>query len=143
MTTLYRYAVSDPVLNQITKRPNQYRKLMFGLNFYHSIVMSRRKYDPNGYTFSLQDHSMALERYRVSNSIILIIRVKQYLNRSDELNEEIPYKALQYLISEIIYGSQIPDHRDVMKLRYLIGDFMTPSILDDKYPFTSREVLIT
>lgn len=69
--------------------------------------------------------------------------MKQYLNRSDELNEEIPYKALQYLISEIIYGSQIPDHRDVMKLRYLIGDFITPSILDDKYPFTTREVLNT
>jgi len=74
------------------------------------------------------DHAQAIERLR------------QYLNASEERNEEVPYKTLQYLTSEVLYGGHVTDPRDLQTLRVLLADFFNPSIMEEKYNFTSKEV---
>lgn len=38
------------------------------------------------------------------------------------------------------YGGQVTDRRDFLCLKYLLADFMTPSIMDEKYAFTTKEI---
>jgi len=130
MNALYRYNINEPSY-QLAKKPNHFKKLVFGLNIFHSILQSRGKFDNSQYSFSLQDHTMALDR------------IRHYVNLSDELNTDIPFKAIQFLASDIFYGGHVTDPRDLQRIRYLIVDFLNPLMMDgDKYPFTSKEAYL-
>jgi len=132
MITLYRD--SDDTNLNTCKKPTQFRRLTWGLNFFHSILWSRGKFGQIGwsksYDFNAVDHMLAIERLR------------QYLNASEERNEDVPYKTLLYLTSEVLYGGHVTDPRDLQTLRVLLADFYNSSIMEEKYTFTSKEVYL-
>jgi dynein heavy chain len=132
MVTLYRE--NDDASLNTCKKPTHFRRLTWGLNFFHSILWARRKFGQIGwstlYDFNTVDHAQAIER------------VRQYLNSSEERNEDVPYKTLQYLISDVLYGGHITDPRDLQTVRMLLNDFFNPSIMEEKYNFTSKEVYL-
>lgn len=89
MISLYK---DDEQTINSCKKPTHFKRLVFGLNFFHSILWTRRHFGKLGwwgtYNWNNVDHSLVIEKLR------------QQLNASDEVNEDVPYKCLHYLTSQ-------------------------------------------
>jgi dynein heavy chain len=105
-------------------RPKEFKKLLFGLCFFHALILERRKFGAIGwnvmYGFSEQDRDISRRQLR------------QFL---DEFSE-IPWAALQYMASEANYGGRVTDGQDRRAIVQILEDFYTPKILEEDYKFS-------
>ncbi|XP_049338447.1 dynein axonemal heavy chain 2 [Astyanax mexicanus] len=92
-------------------RPVVYRKLLFSLCFFHSILLERKKFLQLGWNivYSFNDSD-----FEVSENLMSL-----YL---DEY-EEIPWDALKYLIAGVNYGGHVTDDWDRRLLTTYINDY--------------------
>ena len=97
-----------------TDKPEEYAKLLFGLSFFHAIVVERKKYGPLGWNipYEFNDTDMDITAAQ------LALYVDSY--------EHIPYKVLQQLASVVNYGGRITDDKDMRTADVLISDSSTP-----------------
>ncbi|XP_058251926.1 dynein axonemal heavy chain 2 isoform X2 [Hemibagrus wyckioides] len=109
MKRLYQL-VTEPQFSRCT-RPTIYRKLLFALCFFHSILLERKKFLQLGWNivYSFNDSD-----FEVSENLMSL-----YL---DEY-EEIPWDALKYLIADINYGGHVTDDWDRRLLATYISDY--------------------
>uniref|UniRef100_A0A7S1KN20 Dynein-1, subspecies f n=1 Tax=Percolomonas cosmopolitus TaxID=63605 RepID=A0A7S1KN20_9EUKA len=86
----FEHACSKPV----------YKRLLFSLAFFHSVLLERRKFGMLGWNipYDFNDSDFA-----ISNDIL-----KLYLEKYDE----IPWEALRFLIGEVNYGGRVSDDND-------------------------------
>ncbi|OXB70735.1 UNVERIFIED_CONTAM: hypothetical protein H355_007866 [Colinus virginianus] len=81
-------------------KPEAWKKLLFGLSFFHALLTERRRFGPLGwnvsYEFSQNDFSISVQQLR------------QLLADLDP----IPWDMLKYLTSEINYGGRVIDPWD-------------------------------
>lgn len=86
------------------KKGDKYRKLLFALAFFHSVIIERKKFLQLGwnvhYTFNDSD-------FQISENLLAI-----YL----DLYEKTPFDALKYLIAIVIYGGHCSDEWDMRLL---------------------------
>jgi dynein heavy chain len=101
-----------------------FRKMLFGLCFFHSLIQERCSYGPLGwniqYQFSEPDREICVSQ----------------LNMFIEENEHIPYAALRYTAAEANYGGRVTDVNDRRTINYMLTDFYCPDILKDAYKFS-------
>jgi dynein heavy chain len=106
-------------------RPKEFKKLLFGLSFFHALILDRRKFGAIGwnvaYGFSEPDNDISRKQLR------------QFL---DEF-EEIPWAALQYMVAEANYGGRVTDGQDRRAIVQILSTFYTPDILKEGYTFSS------
>jgi dynein heavy chain len=108
-------------------RKDEFKKMLFGLCFFHAGVRERRKFGPLGwnvqYVFSPPDLQISMDQLRI------------FL---DDLRPEdpVPYAALAYLVGECNYGGRVTDDKDRRCILNILDDFYTDSILDDAYKFS-------
>lgn len=108
-------------------RKVEFKKMLFGLCFFHAAVRERRKFGPLGwnisYVFSAPDLRISMDQLRI------------FL---DELHDgdKIPYAALAYLAGECNYGGRVTDDKDRRCIMNILADFYNPNILDDSYRFS-------
>ncbi len=57
--------------------------------------------------------------------------------------EEIPYKVLNYLGSEINYGGRVTDDKDVRLIKTILRKYITEYALDDGYKYSESGVYIS
>ncbi|MCI4377271.1 hypothetical protein PGIGA_G00201730 [Pangasianodon gigas] len=109
MKRLY-HLVTESQFSRCT-RPIIYRKLLFALCFFHSILLERKKFLQLGWNivYSFNDSD-----FEVSENLMSL-----YL---DEY-EEIPWDALKYLIAGINYGGHVTDDWDRRLLTTYISDY--------------------
>ncbi|XP_030635110.1 dynein heavy chain 2, axonemal [Chanos chanos] len=109
MKRLYQL-VTEAQFSRCT-RPIFYRKLLFALCFFHSVLLERKKFLQLGWNivYSFNDSD-----FEVSENLMSL-----YL---DEY-EEIPWDALKYLIAGINYGGHITDDWDRRLLTTYINDY--------------------
>ncbi|XP_051578639.1 dynein axonemal heavy chain 2 [Myxocyprinus asiaticus] len=102
-------------------RPLQYRKLLFTLCFFHSIILERRKFLQLGWNiiYSFNDSD-----FEVSENLLSL-----YL---DEY-EEIPWDALKFLIAGINYGGHVTDDWDRRLLTTYINHYFCPAVIDTSF----------
>ena len=86
---------------EFEERETKEKAIVFGLCFFHSLVVERRKFGPTGwnmiYPFSmgdLRDSSLVLRNYL------------------EGIQGKIPWDDLRYLFGEIMYGGHIVDDLD-------------------------------
>merc|ERR1711871_1617710 len=109
------------------QRKVEFKKMLFGLCFFHAAVRERRKFGPLGwniqYVFSPPDLRISMDQLRI------------FL---DDLRptDKIPYAALAYLVGECNYGGRVTDDKDRRCIMNILDDFYCPSILDDTYRFS-------
>jgi len=119
----FYFALGDDDLNATTK-PTAYRKLLFGLSFFHAVVLERKRYGPLGwnrpYDFNESDREIS------SRQVQLFL---------DEY-PEIPYRVLHTLTSYINYGGRVTDDKDSRTIDVILRDYFTASIVDEEYRFT-------
>ena len=117
----------DPEWFESCNRRQEFKKMLFGLCYFHAAVRERKKFGPLGwnisYVFSAPDLRISMDQLRI------------FL---DELapTDKIPYSALAYLVGECNYGGRVTDDKDRRCILNVLDDFYTPGILDDKYRFS-------
>lgn len=103
------------------KAKEKYKKLLFSLCYFHSILLERKKFQELGWNivYSFNDSD-----FEVSENLISI-----YL---DEY-EETPWDALKYLIAGVNYGGHVTDDWDRRLLSTYINQFYNDNILTTQH----------
>jgi len=119
--------IDDKDLNDC-KKPEAYKKLLFGFALFHAILLERRKFGPIGwnipYEFTNEDFTVCKRQLKI------------FL---DEYNE-IPYKVLNYIGAEINYGGRVTDDKDVRLISTILRTYMTPGTLRDGHHFSESGI---
>ncbi|XP_062072422.1 dynein axonemal heavy chain 2 isoform X1 [Lepus europaeus] len=115
MTRLYQL-MSEFQFSRCSK-PAKYKKLLFALCFFHSVLLERKKFLQLGWNivYGFNDSD-----FEVSENLLSL-----YL---DEY-EETPWDALKYLIAGINYGGHITDDWDRRLLTTYINDYFSEQAL--------------
>jgi dynein heavy chain len=100
-----------------SKTPHKYKKLLFSLCFFHSILLERKKFMTLGWnrTYDFNDAD-----FQVSDSLLSI-----YL---DEY-EHTPWDAIKYLIADLNYGGHVTDKWDRRLLGVYAKKLFCPEVL--------------
>eukprot|EP01083_Nonionella_stella_P177342 623003_1 len=100
---------------------DEFKKLLFCLVFFHSLLLERRKFDSLGwnipYAFTQSDFK--------TSSLILCNTIAE----SHAGGQTIPWPALRYLISEVNYGGRITDNNDRKLVRVYVNSFFNEKCL--------------
>jgi len=106
----------------------EFKKMCFGICFFHALVRERCKFGPLGwnipYTFSTSDLRISLDQ--------LMLFLTEY--------PEIPFKMLAYLAGECNYGGRVTDDKDRRCLTTMLDDFYSIKILQESYKFSPSGV---
>uniref|UniRef100_A0A3B5L7L8 Uncharacterized protein n=1 Tax=Xiphophorus couchianus TaxID=32473 RepID=A0A3B5L7L8_9TELE len=99
-----------PQFNRCTKG-RLYKKLLYALCFFHSILLERKKFRQMGWNiiYGFNDSD-----FEVSENLLCL-----YLDKY----EEIPWDALKYLIAGVNYGGHVTDEWDRRLLTTYINDY--------------------
>lgn len=141
MKRLYQLVKDDNF--ECCSRPGFYKKLLFSLCFFHSILLERKKFLQLGwnivYGFNDSDFEVpsperlpiadcrspmtAANRLTTPSCCSMVLQVSEsllslYLNEY----EEIPWDALKYLIAGVNYGGHVTDDWDRRVLTTYIND---------------------
>jgi len=60
----------------------------------------------------------------------------------DEYND-IPYKVINYLGSEINYGGRVTNDKDVLLIKRILQTYIRPEALEDRFSFSASGIYIS
>ncbi|XP_008209980.1 dynein heavy chain 2, axonemal [Nasonia vitripennis] len=109
--------ISEPQF-EICNAKAKYKKLLFALVFFHSVLLERKKFQQLGWNviYSFNDSD-----FEVSENLLQV-----YLDEYPET----PWDALKYLIAGICYGGHVTDDWDRRLLMAYVEDYMNESLLN-------------
>jgi dynein heavy chain len=119
--------ITDEQFNRCRK-PDRYRKLLFGLCWFHSLLVERKKFRFLGFNtaYAFNDSDFAV----CENLLSLYL---------DEF-EETPFDALRYLIAQANYGGRVTDAIDRRLLDVYSAQLFTEGALQvPKFPLSSLD----
>ncbi|KAA0150075.1 hypothetical protein FNF29_05515 [Cafeteria roenbergensis] len=106
-------------------RKTAWHKLGFGLMFFHAVIQERRKFGPLGFNIRYEFNDSDLE-----TSLQVL---KRFLGEQPV----VPWEAMRYVTGQINYGGRVTDDWDRRCLMSILGQYVTPSVLDDSYRFSA------
>jgi len=119
--------LDDEWFDSCTK-PYEFKKMLFGLFFFHGLILERRGFGPVGwnvmYGFSEPDREISRQQLR------------NFLNEF----KGVPWEALNYMVAQANYGGRVTDNQDVRCIITILADFYTPKILDPEYRFSESGI---
>lgn len=107
MSQLY---ANQPKVFTLCADDRGFRKAVFGLSWFHTVLTERKKFKTLGWNVS---YSFNGSDYQVCEDTIA-----GYMGRITEMPDpswvkgKVPWQAIQYLIAECNYGGRITDDRD-------------------------------
>ena len=109
---------------EATNKPDKYKKLLFGLSFFHALLIERKKFGPLGWNIPYSFNETDLD--------ICISQLQTYLTMYDE----VQFDVLDLLAGFINYGGRITDDKDLRTIEIIMRNFYNPQILTDDYKFS-------
>jgi dynein heavy chain, axonemal len=108
-------------------KPNEYKKLLVGLLFFHANIQERRKFGPLGWNIQY-----AFDESDLETSIAVLGRF---------LHEDaIPWDALRFVTGQINYGGRVTDDWDRRCLTSILSIYVNESIVKDGYKFSASGI---
>uniref|UniRef100_K3W9Z0 AAA+ ATPase domain-containing protein n=1 Tax=Globisporangium ultimum (strain ATCC 200006 / CBS 805.95 / DAOM BR144) TaxID=431595 RepID=K3W9Z0_GLOUD len=107
-----------------TSKPDQFRKLLFGLSFFHAVVIERKRFGPLGWNipYAFNDTDYDISR----------VQLEMFLDFYDV----VPYKVLCVMTSVVNYGGRVTDDKDMRTIDVILEGFFNSKILQDEYKFS-------
>lgn len=117
------FGLSDELLDKTTK-PHVYKKMLFGLAFFHALSLERKKFGPLGWNipYSFNDTDLAIS----------ISQLEQFI----DVYDEVPFTVLRFITAVINYGGRITDDKDIRTAEILIDGLYREEILTDDFKFS-------
>eukprot|EP01012_Entosiphon_sulcatum_P032728 TRINITY_DN4157_c0_g3_i1.p1 TRINITY_DN4157_c0_g3~~TRINITY_DN4157_c0_g3_i1.p1 ORF type:complete len:4135 (-),score=940.22 TRINITY_DN4157_c0_g3_i1:62-12466(-) len=109
---------------EVSRRPKEWKRLLFSLTFFHAMIQERRKFGPSGWNIPYE--------WSTSDLLAASKHVKMYL----EEFETIPWPAMKYIVGVIDYGGRVTDFLDQRCLSTIVDMFFDTAVLDPKFSFT-------
>lgn len=81
-------------------KPNEFKSILFGLCYFHALVIGRKKFGPIGWS--------RVYNFNEGDLTICADVLTNYLNKYSK----VPYEDLRYIYGEIMYGGHITDYWD-------------------------------
>ena len=122
--------MDDEKLNS-TGKPKKYKRLFFGLAFFHAVVIERKKYGALGWNIPYA--------FNETDSAISDSQLKMYL----DMYEEIPFGVLNMLTSLINYGGRVTDDKDIRTVDIILRSYYRPEILDEGFKLSTSGTYIS
>jgi dynein heavy chain len=107
----------------------EWKKLLFGLTFFHAVIQERRKFGPLGWNIRYDFNNTDLE--------VSIQTLQMFLDEQPV----IPWDALLYICGQIHYGGRVTDICDKGTLVCILQAFFTPDALKDGYEFANDSAI--
>lgn len=112
------YNIGNHIIICVVAFNSDWRKMVFGLCFFHAIILERKKFGSLGwniaYSFTDSDRECAM------------LLLHMYCLNA----KEIPWDALQYITGEINYGGRVTDSWDQITLKTVLVNFFGPHTLE-------------
>lgn len=118
--------VSDPEFFYGAKKEHEWRNMLFGLAYFHTLIQERRHFGPVGFNIPYDFNENDLR--------ISVRQLRMFLDEFDE----VPFETLKYTCGECNYGGKVTDANDRRTLMTLLNDFYCPGILQDEYPLDEK-----
>jgi dynein heavy chain len=118
------YKEFEPGFLDSCKKGREWRKLVFGLSFFHGVIQERRKFGPLGWNIRYDFNDSDLE-----TSITML---KMFL----EEQEDIPWDAILWITGQINYGGRVTDANDLRCLMATLSKYMCVENLEDGYIYS-------
>eukprot|EP00916_Digyalum_oweni_P021759 GHVL01036069.1.p1 GENE.GHVL01036069.1~~GHVL01036069.1.p1 ORF type:complete len:4080 (+),score=886.02 GHVL01036069.1:1188-12242(+) len=117
----FRRALAFFPKDDFDDKDGKVKSILFGLCFFHSVMLERKKFGPKGwnmkYPFSigdLRDSATVLQSYMESST-----------------GSKVPWDDLSYIFGEIMYGGHIVDARDRLLCMSYLDFYMKDALLDE------------
>ncbi|XP_047348170.1 dynein axonemal heavy chain 6 [Vespa velutina] len=104
-----------------------WRKMIFGICFFHGIIQERKKFGPLGWNI--------LYEFNDSDRECCLLNLQIFCE-----NGTIPWNALIYITAEITYGGRVTDFWDLRLLKTILEIFFSPKTLDTDYTYSASGI---
>ncbi|KAL1130882.1 hypothetical protein AAG570_012123 [Ranatra chinensis] len=102
-----------------------WRKMIFGLCFFHAVILERKKFGPLGWNI--------LYEFNDSDRECALLNLNLFCEKG---NKVIPWDALTYITGEITYGGRVTDYWDQRTLKTILYGFFGPHTLRRDYTYS-------
>ncbi|XP_046331899.2 dynein axonemal heavy chain 6-like [Haliotis rufescens] len=104
-----------------------WRKMIFGLCFFHAIIQERKKFGPLGWNIKYE--------FNDSDRECALLNLQMFCS-----DGAIPWDTLIYITGEITYGGRVTDFLDQRCLRTILQMFFRPESIQKDYKYSESGI---
>ena len=112
------YYDMDSQFLESCSKPEEFKKLLYALCFFHAVIQERRKFGALGWNIAYE--------WNNSDRSVSQTMLKNYIDEHDD----VPWETLQYVIGQVNYGGRVTDAWDQRCVNSLFKCYYTPALLE-------------